>query len=248
MLYRDSYIMTNPMLDPGDMYILSTTIGPPLMVVMDYVDMQLGNPARETSRQATLVAWFSALVAVRIAEVVDFDAYEGDLASEQLADYQIAWPNIEAGHEPRAFIETLWRLQDEGVGLNFIDLLVGELCREFLCLQENGEAPTILGALNLADQPDAAAMIPVIDRLLYTAGIPLTLERYTMLDERGIEHRWKLLAEGALSNTRRLLSFEELTTFQQMRSDPVMIPPDTGHLCHPPLTYCIELAKEPTDD
>lgn len=254
MWYQGNYVLADPDLDPSDLYLLTTTIGHPLMALMDYTDMVLGIPQRETSRQASLVTWFAALVALRIADVVDFDSYEGDFTAEQLADYQIEWPDSEPGTEPRVFLETMWSLQQEGDGLNFIDLLLGKLCEDFLRIAEpagKAEHGEMIHALHLRDASDAAdvpALVKAIDLLLYQAGVPLRTERYVLSEEGVGTQRWKALAEGAMSDGWQPLSAQHLQEFLNMRQMPFDVPPNLGHLCDPPFTYFITLVEDPSDD
>lgn len=258
MQYHGKPILSNPDLDPGDLYLLTITFGHQLMVMMDYTHVVLGMPQQTTNHQARLVTWFCALCAARMAEVVDYDGYPGDVSAEQLADYTIAWPEIDEGKEgceAVLFMERMRLLQDEHIGLNFIDLLTGQACREFLLFQEaeaKGDVSTVqaplLRSLAVRDEPDVDTLTGLIDRLLYTAGVPLKTERYVLKNQVGETHIWTQLVEGAVSDTFEVMDADRHEEFLSIRQCPVDMPVDQSTSCVGTHYYSIHLAKEPDDD
>lgn len=259
MQYNGKPILANPALDPGDLYLITVTFGHQLMVMMDYTHMILGMPAQSTNHQARLVTWFCALCAARMADVVDYDGYPGDLCAEQLGDYTIQWPEIDEGQEgceAVLFIERMRLLQDEHVGLNFIDLLTGQVCKEFLLFQEAdakseaiADVPApLLRSLAVVDEPDVEVLTRLIDHLLYTAGVPLKTERYVMKRQSGETHVWKQLVEGAVSDTFEVMDKDRHEEFLSIRQSPLDMPVGQSTSCVGTDFYSIHLAKEPNDE
>ena len=258
MQYHGEPILSNPALDPGDLYLLTITFGHQLMVMMDYTHMVLGMPAQTTNHQARLVTWFCALCATRMAEVVDYEGYPGDVSAEQLGDYTIQWPEIEEGKEgceAVLFVERMRLLQDEHVGLNFIDLLTGQVCTEFLAFQEaESEAAVstvkapLLRSLAVRDEPDVETLTGLIDRLLYTAGVPLKTERYVLKYPNGESHTWVGLFVGAVSDTFEVMDSDRYEEFLSIRQAPIDMPVGQCTSCVGSHLYSIHLVKEPDDD
>ena len=259
MQYNGKPILANPALDPGDLYLITVTFGHQLMVMMDYTHLILGMPQQTTSHQARLVTWFCALCATRMADVVDYDGYPGDVAAEQLADYSIQWPDTEEGKEgceAVLFVERMRLLQDEHIGLNFIDLLTGQVCTEFLLFQaaeSKGEdiagvpAP-LLRSLAVVDDPDVAVLTRLIDHLLYTAGVPLKTERYVLKTGSGETHIWSQLMVGAVSDTFEMMDEGHHEDFLSIRQSPVDMPVGQSTSCVGSNLYSIHLVKEPDDE
>lgn len=220
-MYREP--LKSDLLDPADLFGLTSTLGIPLTLLTEYSGIVLG-VSKDAAKDMDRIMTFIAQLTLRINEVVDFDAYEGDLLSEHLVDYVIEWPDCDDGSEPAIFVEQAHRIeaaagQVEDARLTLVDRLVARLCQEFLTLASPqgrlDQAPLLANAL-LVDEPDLAAMLREIDNLLWTSDIPLKHVRYARVE--GGEHLtvWTSLDDTLPAYNGTMMSEDDLDTFLQM--------------------------------